>query len=51
MPIIRSMMHKMKQEYGDKKGEQVYYATENKMKKKGVLRSMLAAAKRHHDLS
>lgn len=37
MPVIRSMMNAMKKQYGAKKGEQVYYATENK--KKGQLRS------------
>lgn len=34
MPVNRKMMASMKKEYGSKKGERVYYATENKMKKK-----------------
>ena len=33
MPVNRKMMSAMKKEYGNKKGERVYYATENKMKK------------------
>jgi hypothetical protein len=40
----------MKQQYG-KKGEQVYYATENKLKKEGKLRSMQVKAARHNDLT
>lgn len=50
MPVIRSMMSDMQKEYGTKKGKNVYYAVENKMKKKGKLRSMLATAQKHHDL-
>lgn len=50
MPVIRSIMTDMKKKYGDKKGENVYYAVENKMKSKGKLRSMLAKAKSHGDL-
>lgn len=34
MPIIRSMMDNLKKQYGDKKGESIYYALENKKKKK-----------------
>ena len=34
MPVNRKMMSNMKKEYGSKKGESVYYAMENKMKKK-----------------
>lgn len=34
MPVNRKMMTSMKSEYGSKKGESVYYAMENKMKKK-----------------
>ena len=33
MPIKRKMMNNLKKEYGKKKGEQVYYALENKKKK------------------
>ena len=33
MPVNRKKMKAMKEEYGPKKGKQVYYATENKMKK------------------
>ena len=33
MPVNRKMMANMKKEYGSKKGESVYYAMENKMKK------------------
>lgn len=51
VPIIRSMMSNMEDQYGAKKGKQVYYATENKLKKKGKLRSMIAAAKRHGDIT
>ena len=35
MPINQKMMRNMKSEYGDEKGERVYYAMENKMKMKG----------------
>jgi len=34
MPVKKKMMSSMKKQYGSKKGEQVYYATENKAKKK-----------------
>lgn len=44
-------MGKIKKEYGNVKGKRVYYALENKFKKEGKLRSMLAQAKKHHDLS
>jgi len=33
MPVNRKMMNTIKKEYGPKKGEDVYYAMENKMKK------------------
>jgi hypothetical protein len=39
MPINKKgkkIMSAMKKEYGDKKGEQVFYATKNKGKIKGV---------------
>lgn len=32
-----SVMSKMKQEYGDDKGKQVFYATLNKRKNKGLV--------------
>jgi hypothetical protein len=51
MPIIRSMMQDMQKKYGTEKGKNVYYAVENKMKGKGKLRSMLAKANAHKDLS
>lgn len=35
MPVKKSLMNKLKKEYGAKKGEQVYYALENKAKHKG----------------
>jgi hypothetical protein len=34
MPVNRKMMASMREHYGKKKGESVYYAMENKMKKK-----------------
>lgn len=34
MPVNISMMKNMYRKYGKKKGEEVYYAMENKMKKK-----------------
>jgi len=34
MPVNKKKMAAMKKEYGAKKGTQVYYALENKMKKK-----------------
>jgi len=34
MPVNRKKMKNLKKEYGPKKGEDVYYAMENKMKKK-----------------
>lgn len=34
MPIVKKKMKAMKAEYGSKKGEDVYYATEQKAKKK-----------------
>lgn len=33
MPINQSKMKAMKKQYGEKKGEDVYYATEQKAKK------------------
>lgn len=33
MPVNRKMMANMKKEYGEKEGENAYYAMENKMKK------------------
>jgi hypothetical protein len=33
MPVNRKMMKSMKDQYGDKKGEEVYYAMEMKNKK------------------
>lgn len=44
------MLRSMQKKYGAKKGKDVYFAMENKNKKKGILRSMLAKAKSHHDL-
>lgn len=32
MPVNKSMMKSMKEQYGKKKGEQVYYAVEAKQK-------------------
>ena len=32
MPVNRKMMKNLKKEYGEKKGEDVYYAIENKRK-------------------
>jgi hypothetical protein len=32
MPVIQKVMKGLKQQYGDKKGEQIYYAMENKQK-------------------
>lgn len=34
MPIKKKMMQNLKKEYGSKKGKDVYYALENKKKKK-----------------
>ena len=51
MPIIRSMMANMTKQYGAKKGKNVYYAVEAQKKKEGKLRSMLASARKHHDLA
>lgn len=45
MPVNRKMMKNMKAEYGKKKGEDVYYAMENKRKKMG--KSMFAMADKH----
>lgn len=39
MPLTRGgrkMLRKMKKEYGEKKGTQVFYATENKRKGRGI---------------
>ena len=33
MPVNKSMMKSMKEQYGKKRGEQVYYAVEAKQKK------------------
>jgi hypothetical protein len=38
----RKVMANMKREYGDKKGEQVFYATVNKRKKKRKVRRLAA---------
>jgi hypothetical protein len=32
MPIIKSLMRSLKKQYGPEKGEQMYYALENKRK-------------------
>jgi len=45
MPINKKMMQKMVEEYGKDKGKSVYYATENKRKKKGNLSKMLRGEK------
>lgn len=34
MPVNRKMMKSMKEQYGPEKGERIYYAKEQKMKKK-----------------
>jgi len=34
MPILRSLMKSLKKQYGEKKGEDVYYAMEQKKKNK-----------------
>lgn len=34
MPINKKMLKAMKKEYGEKKGKEVYFALENKMKHK-----------------
>lgn len=34
MPVNQKMMRKLKEEYGKKQGERVYYAIENKKKHK-----------------
>lgn len=36
MPINRKMMKSMKDQYGPKRGERAYYATERKQKQKGT---------------
>ena len=43
MPINKSMMKSMKEQYGKKKGEQVYYAVEAKQKKEGPKRGQRVA--------
>jgi len=47
MPVNKKMMKAMLEEYGEKKGKQVYYATENKRKnkKKGNLSRALRGEK------
>ena len=40
MPINRKMMASLMSEYGSKKGEDVYYAIENKMKKRKKKKKM-----------
>jgi hypothetical protein len=39
MPVNKSMMKSMKEQYGKKKGEQVYYAVESKQKAAGKKKS------------
>lgn len=41
MPVNMKMMKNMKKEYGEEKGEKVYYAMENKNKKKGSAKAAL----------
>ena len=36
MPVNRKMMKSMKEQYGAKKGEDIYYAVEQKQKKRGM---------------
>lgn len=35
MPVNRKMMKSMKEQYGPEKGERIYYAKEQQMKKQG----------------
>ena len=45
MPINQKIMDNLKREYGDKHGEEVYYAMENEGKiKSGITKGKLAAA-------
>jgi len=44
MPINRRLMRRLKEEYGEERGEQVYYALENKMRRRKGRRT--AAKKR-----
>ena len=37
MPVNRKMMKAMKEQYGKKRGEDIYYATEQKMKAKKAI--------------
>ena len=34
MPVNRKMMNSMRKQYGEERGEDIYYATENKRKHK-----------------
>ena len=43
------MMQNMEKQYG-KRGKDVYFATENKLRSQGKFQSMLAQARKHHDL-
>lgn len=43
MPINKSMMKSMKEQYGKKKGESVYYAVEAKQKKENPKRGQRTA--------
>ena len=37
MPVNKKMMNAMKKEYGDRKGESIYYAMENEMGHKHMM--------------
>lgn len=41
MPVNRKMMKSMKEQYGSKKGEDIYYAVEQKQKKRGMAKGGL----------
>ena len=43
-----SVMSKMKKKYGGKKGERVFYATQNKMKNKGECKTCMGRKVEYH---
>jgi hypothetical protein len=47
MPVNQKLMDKLKAEYGDEKGERVYYAMENEGKIHGIRRRAKRKERKH----
>lgn len=45
MPVNESLMSSLKKQYGPEKGERIYYAMEQKAKKKGIVHKAMGSKK------